>query len=453
MDVLCTDKTGTLTEAQHPARAGTSTPRARDERAGARAGLPEQPLRDRAQEPAGRGHPRARHARRRPAGARSTRCRSTSSAGASRCWSSDGDERLLVVKGAPEDVLRAVDALRGGGRRRRGRWTRRRARRSTRRFERAGRGGLPGARHRLPATSGPTTRTPPWATRRELVVRRLRRLPRPAQGRAPAAALAALAARGVAVKILTGDNELRDAARLRASSACRSPACSPGDELARAERRRRCARAVEQANLFCRVNPAAEEPHHPGAASARGHVVGYPRRRHQRRAGAARGRRRHLGRQRGRRGQGGGRHRPARARPRRAARRRARGPAHVRATSRKYILMGTSSNFGNMFSMAGASLFLPFLPMLPMQILLNNLLYDLLGDRRSRSTTSTRRRSRRPRALGHAASSSASCWCIGPVSSLFDFLTFALLLCAVRTPTRRCSRPAGSSSRWRPRCW
>ena len=43
----------------------------------------------------------------------------------------------------------------------------------------------------------------------------------------------------------------------------------------------------------------------------------------------------------------------------------------------KYIMMGTSSNFGNMFSMAGASLILPFLPMLPIQILLNNFLYDL----------------------------------------------------------------------------
>ena len=42
----------------------------------------------------------------------------------------------------------------------------------------------------------------------------------------------------------------------------------------------------------------------------------------------------------------------------------------------KYLLMGTSSNFGNMFSMAGASVFLPFLPMLPTQILLNNFLYD-----------------------------------------------------------------------------
>ena len=41
------------------------------------------------------------------------------------------------------------------------------------------------------------------------------------------------------------------------------------------------------------------------------------------------------------------------------------------------MMMGTSSNFGNMFSMAGGVLFLPFLPMLPIQILLNNLLYDL----------------------------------------------------------------------------
>ena len=50
----------------------------------------------------------------------------------------------------------------------------------------------------------------------------------------------------------------------------------------------------------------------------------------------------------------------------------------------KYIMIGVSSNFGNMFSVAGASLFLPFLPMLPIQILLNNLLYDI-----SQSTMTT----------------------------------------------------------------
>src|SRR4029078_1644784 len=46
------------------------------------------------------------------------------------------------------------------------------------------------------------------------------------------------------------------------------------------------------------------------------------------------------------------------------------------ANTIKYVLMATSSNFGNMFSAAVASAFLKFLPMLPTQILLNNLLYD-----------------------------------------------------------------------------
>ena len=46
------------------------------------------------------------------------------------------------------------------------------------------------------------------------------------------------------------------------------------------------------------------------------------------------------------------------------------------ANTTKYVLMGTPSNFGNMFFAAGASLFLSFPPMLPSQILLNNLLYD-----------------------------------------------------------------------------
>ena len=48
----------------------------------------------------------------------------------------------------------------------------------------------------------------------------------------------------------------------------------------------------------------------------------------------------------------------------------------VFANITKYIKMGASSNFGNMFSVLGASIFLPFLPMLPIQVLTNNLLYD-----------------------------------------------------------------------------
>ena len=74
----------------------------------------------------------------------------------------------------------------------------------------------------------------------------------------------------------------------------------------------------------------------------------------------------------------------------------------------KYIMMGTSSNFGNMFSMAGASLFLPFLPMLPVQILLNNLLYDLseIADPAGRGRCGD---GGAARAIGTCGSSAASC--------------------------------------------
>jgi Mg2+-importing ATPase len=92
----------------------------------------------------------------------------------------------------------------------------------------------------------------------------------------------------------------------------------------------------------------------------------------------------------------------------------------------KYVLMGTSSNFGNMLSMATASMFLPFLPMLPLQILLNNFLYDLAqvpipSDRVDATYTLKPKRwnvhfIRRFMLL------------IGPLSSVYDFLTFAVML-------------------------
>jgi len=96
------------------------------------------------------------------------------------------------------------------------------------------------------------------------------------------------------------------------------------------------------------------------------------------------------------------------------------------ANTIKYVLMGTSSNFGNMFSAATASVVLSFLPMLPGQILLNNLLYDagqlaIPGDRVDKEQLLA-----------------PSHWDIGyirrfmflfgPISSLFDFATFALML-------------------------
>jgi len=92
----------------------------------------------------------------------------------------------------------------------------------------------------------------------------------------------------------------------------------------------------------------------------------------------------------------------------------------------KYIVMGTSSNFGNMFSMAAASLFLPFLPMLPTQILLNNFLYDV-------SQISIPSDNVDP-ALLHRPKRWQITFIrqfmtiIGPISSIYDFLTFGVLL-------------------------
>ncbi|MFE3260196.1 magnesium-translocating P-type ATPase [Nocardia sp. NPDC059091] len=98
----------------------------------------------------------------------------------------------------------------------------------------------------------------------------------------------------------------------------------------------------------------------------------------------------------------------------------------VFANTMKYVLMGTSSNFGNMFSAAGASAFLPFLPMLPSQILLNNLLYDSSQLAIPTDTVDEEQLARPAR------------WDIGlirrfmlvfgPISSVFDFATFGIML-------------------------
>jgi Mg2+-importing ATPase len=92
----------------------------------------------------------------------------------------------------------------------------------------------------------------------------------------------------------------------------------------------------------------------------------------------------------------------------------------------KYLLMGTSSNFGNMFSMAGASLFLPFLPMLSTQILLNNFLYDtaqitIPSDNVDESYI------RSPQRWDMRLIRNFMIF-IGPISSIYDFLTFYVLL-------------------------
>jgi Mg2+-importing ATPase len=96
------------------------------------------------------------------------------------------------------------------------------------------------------------------------------------------------------------------------------------------------------------------------------------------------------------------------------------------ANTLKYVLMATSSNFGNMFSAAGASLFLSFLPMLPSQILLNNLLYDV-GQMAIPSDRVDAEIVARPAAWDIAFVRRFMA-VFGPVSSIFDFMTFFVML-------------------------
>jgi Mg2+-importing ATPase len=92
----------------------------------------------------------------------------------------------------------------------------------------------------------------------------------------------------------------------------------------------------------------------------------------------------------------------------------------------KYLLMGTSSNFGNVLSMAAASLFLPFLPMLPTQILLNNLLYDV-GQLTIPTDNVDETYLEKPQRWNINLIRNFMVF-IGPISSIFDFLTFYVLL-------------------------
>ena len=100
------------------------------------------------------------------------------------------------------------------------------------------------------------------------------------------------------------------------------------------------------------------------------------------------------------------------------------------ANTLKYVFMATSANFGNMFSMAGASLFLPFLPLLPKQILLNNLMTDFPAMTIATDSVDLEM-IEKPRR-----------WDIqfirnfmlvfGALSSVFDFLTFGALIYIMR---------------------
>ena len=237
-----------------------------------------------------------------------------------------------------------------------------------------------------------------------------------------ASALAALKKSGVAIKIVTGDSDL---VTRHVCAQLKIPVTGVvlGKEIEQMDDHTLRAN-VEAANLFCRVNPS-QKNRVIQALRARGHVVGYlgdgindapslhsadvglsvdsavdvakeaadmillKHDLHVIHAGVVEGRR-------------------------------------TFGNIMKYIMMGTSSNFGNMFSMAGASLFLPFLPMLPTQILLNNILYDVSEipiplDKVDAAEISS------PRVLDLNFVRNFML-VIGPISSLFDFLTFYVML-------------------------
>ncbi|OIQ94455.1 magnesium-transporting ATPase, P-type 1 [mine drainage metagenome] len=245
-----------------------------------------------------------------------------------------------------------------------------------------------------------------------------------------ASALAALKKAGVAIKIVTGDSDL---VTRHVCKQLEIPVIGVlgGKEIAQMDDLALCAR-VDEVNLFCRVNPAQKD-RVIQALKARGHVVGYlgdgindapplhsadiglsvdsavdvakeaadmillKQDLHVLHAGVVEGRR-------------------------------------TFGNIMKYIMMGTSSNFGNMFSMAGASLFLPFLPMLPTQILLNNILYDISEipiplDKVDAEEVA------RPRVLELNFVRNFML-VIGPISSVFDFLTFYVMLAVLHADER-----------------
>jgi Mg2+-importing ATPase len=96
------------------------------------------------------------------------------------------------------------------------------------------------------------------------------------------------------------------------------------------------------------------------------------------------------------------------------------------ANTLKYVFMATSANFGNMFSMAGASLFLPFLPLLPKQILLTNLMTDFPEMTIATDSVDGEMMERPRRWDIHLIRRFMLTF--GLVSSVFDYLTFGVLL-------------------------
>ncbi|MDO9195484.1 magnesium-translocating P-type ATPase [Rhodoferax sp.] len=237
-----------------------------------------------------------------------------------------------------------------------------------------------------------------------------------------AAALKALAASGVAVKIVTGDNE-RVTRHVCTQLGVAIDGVLTGTDVAGMNDDALRAR-VEAVNLFCRVNPS-QKNRIILALKARGHVVGYlgdgindAPSLHTADVGISVDGAVDVAKQ-----------AAAMILLENDLMVLHKGILEGRRTFgnvMKYIMMATSSNFGNMFSMAAATLFLPFLPMLPLQILLNNLMYDVseitlpMDNVDAEDLAQPRRWD-----MGFIRNFMLT---IGPISSMFDFLTFYLLI-------------------------
>ena len=330
----------------------------------------------------------------------------------------DGATRMLVVKGAPEDILKLSTQYEAAGSA--PKWDAATREKAQRQLEALGTQGL----RVLGIAFKEVRRDHDHAgvsDETELVLAGFAAFLDPPKASA-AKALAALVASGVAVKIVTGDNE-PVTQHVCTKLGVPITGVLTGQEITLLNDHALQAR-VDAVNLFCRVNPA-QKNRVILALKARGRVVGYlgdgindapalhsadvslsvntavdvakeaadlillKRDLQVLHDGVIEGRR-------------------------------------TFANIRKYIMMGTSSNFGNMFSMAAASVFLPFLPMLPTQILLNNVLYDLSEVAIPLDHVDAEE-IRGPQAWDMAFIRNFM-WIIGPVSSLFDFLTFFVLL-------------------------
>jgi Mg2+-importing ATPase len=336
----------------------------------------------------------------------------------------DNQARMLVVKGAPEDILDLATEYESDEDGQTHQWDDAARELAARQLEALGKDGfrvLGIAFKRVPSDHEHAY----VSDETELIFAGFAAFLDPPKVSA-AKALAALAASGVAMKIVTGDSELVTE-HVCAQLGLPVTGVLTGAEIAQMDDQALRARA-ETVSLFCRVNPA-QKNRIILALKGRGHVVGYlgdgindapalhsadvslsvdtavdvakaaadlillKHDLHVLHDGVREGRR-------------------------------------TFGNIRKYIMMGTSSNFGNMFSMAGASLFLPFLPMLPTQILLNNVLYDVSEvpiplDRVDAEEIRT------PQTWDMHFIRNFM-WVIGPVSSLFDFLTFYVLLAVLR---------------------